>query len=258
MMQAIHYWMNYTCKVSKIDLLAEASIRFPLMEYIERYLNAEHFYLERKYEDILSDDIFNITKKADIMWEMKDVEYVMELKYISNDTGKEHEKQRYFNDLVRLSLALELSKAKERKCYFLVCGNAQDFGDQMCGRIKSSGVNDVGNSLKKEKSRKQEIRTEFANWFVLKEMNKAKNHKNDYKHIVYGNNKFKTRFEKFVNEYFKIDAPVDGEKKTKRKKDKSENIKYLCSFYTKRVWLNYIDDEKMAGLWEVVLEKNDK
>lgn len=247
MMQAIHYWLNYTCKVSRVDLLAESSIRFPLMEYIERYLEAETCYLERKYEDFLSEDIFNAHKYIDVMWEKGNTEYLIELKYISKHTKQDKEKQRFFNDLVRLSLALKLSKdGKQRKCYFLVCGDAQCFGEQMCGIIQYDTINNVGNSITKQKN--ETIETEFAKWLALEE-DEQMDDTNVYKSIKY--NDTDSRFVNFCKDYFE-----NSSKDKKKKKDKKDNRKYLGSFKTRKIWLNAKNDEKMTGLWEILLEES--
>lgn len=253
MMQAIHYWLNYSCKVSKVDLLVESSIRFPLMEYIERYLNANKCYLERKYEDFLSEDIFNTTKSADIMWEKNEIEYILELKYLSKDTNKEQERQRFFNDLVRLSLALKLKKDKERRCYFLICGDAVHFGEQMCGSIKQENGDNGGNLLE-NKDVDPEIDTEFSNWLALNKRGVA----DAYAHIIYDINNVSPRFKKFIKEYFEISEATEKTQRKPRKKDRTSNTKYLYSFYTKRVWLEYENDEKMTGLWEIVLTDESK
>jgi hypothetical protein len=250
MMQAIHYWLNYSCKVSKVDLLVESSIRFPLMEYIERYLNADKCYLERKYEDFLSEDIFNTTKSVDIMWEKNKIEYIIELKYLSKDTNKEQERQRFFNDLVRLSLALKLKKDKERRCYFLICGDAVHFGEQMRGLIKQENGDNGGNLLE-NKDVDPEIDTEFSKWLVLN----MREVPDTYAHVVYDKNNVNPRFKKFIKEYFEISEATEKNLRKPRKKDRIGNAKYLDSFYTKRVWLNYEKDEKMTGLWEVILTK---
>lgn len=237
MMQAIHYWINYTCKVSKIDLLVESSIRFPLMEYVERYLHADNCYIERQYADFLKESIFKTPRYVDVMWEKKDTEYLLEIKYLRSSTNQENERQRFFDDLVRLSIALNLKKEKQRKCYFLVCGNSCDFGEQMCGYL-NRGDNYGGNLIGSMSD--ETINTDFSNWLALDEHNTSEN---KIKHIKYDNEK--ERFSEFAERYFGTERISSV--------DQNYHNKYLFPFYTKQIWLSYKNDEKMTGLWEILL-----
>jgi len=256
MMQAIHYWLNYQCKVCKIDLLAESSIKFPLMEYIERYIGADTCHLERQYKEILSEDIFNTTKYLDIMWEKDGTEYLVELKYVSEHTYEDRERQRYFNDLVRLSLALKYKNTNlDRRCFFLVCGDSSDFWAQMRGQYEFQDLKHAGNTFNKDiKTRKKIRKLEFSKWLLLD----SRAIKQPYKMINI--DKEHERFSRFCDEYFKGEDKKENAgkiKKYSKKKDKTKYKNKLDTFYTKRLWLNSQCDEKMTGLWEIMLDQQN-
>lgn len=247
MMKSIHHWLNYMCKVSRIDLLAENAIKFPLMEYIERNLSIEKGQIECNYKDILSIDCFNTDRYVDIMWEDKNTEYLIELKYVKNDTKAK--KQLYFNDLVRLSLALRLKKNKNRRCFFLVCGKTTEFIEQFQGQLPQDDYKG-GNSIKQKRGRKPV--QPFSKWLLF-------NNKGNevYKEIYYDSIVKTGPFVNFIKEYFKGNADSSSYNKRRIKKiNKEDCIQYLCSFYTRQIWqMSSINDEQATGLWEVVLKK---
>lgn len=250
MMKTIHHWLNYMCKVSRIDLLAEDAIKYPLMEFIERNLSVEKGRIERNYEEFLSADFFNSDKYVDISWEDKDTEYYLELKYVKNNT--KNKKQYYFNDLVRLSLALRFrgESKKQRRCFFVVCGNTKEFKEQFHGHLPQKDMQG-GNAIPKKKGRKPT--NPFAEWLRF---NCDINDGYGYKEITYDSKAIKSPFVNFIKEYFKADNKSSTSNKVK-KINREENAVYLCSFYTKYIWLSDdMNDEQSTGLWEVMLTKD--
>lgn len=240
MMHAIHHWLNYMCKVSRIDILAEDAIKFPLIEYIERNLDVKKSYLERGYEEFLIQDIFNDQKRVDVMWEDEETEYLIELKYVKENSYTQS--QRYFNDIVRLSLALKLKKEKKRRCFLLICGSAAYFAEQLIG--KTTSTTDDIDDPNRSSPKRETLSTQFSKWLSFEDESGELE-----RSINFTKEKLDTKFKNFIKEYFQ----VDERKKRTRKKDKSENVKYLSSFCTHRIWLRHDEnDEQSAGLWEVM------
>lgn len=247
MMRTIHYWLNYMCRVSRIDLLAEDAIKFPLLEHIERNVSIYKGQTERNYDEFLMDGFFNADKFIDVSFEDEKTEYFVELKYVKNDTKAKN--QLYFNDLVRLSLALRVNNSsKKRRCFLVVCGKATEFIEQFHG-LKTQGDMCGGDIVKEKRGRKSS--NTFAKWLRF-----DFDIDNGYKEIVYDPNATKGPFKNFIKEYFKADEKSDGSKRTK-KINREENASYLSSFYTKLICISDDnDDEQSTGLWEVVLTKN--
>ena len=244
MMRTIHYWLNYMCKVSRVDLLAEDAIKFPLLDYMERNLSISKGQTEQNYNEFLTQGFFNTDKYIDITLEDEETEYFIELKYVKNDTRAK--KQLYFNDLVRLSLALRVSKyQKKRRCFFIVCGNTAEFKEQFHGLLSQEDTQG-GNAIGKKRGRKP--KNPFAEWLQFN-----LNVKDRYKEIVYDADTKTISFKNFIKDYFSADNKSISSKKRK-KINKEENVMYLCSFYTKLIWLadDYVD-EQSTGLWEVML-----
>ena len=48
---AIYYWLNYQHSISRSDILLESSVRYPLVEFVERQLQIE-VKLEKLYNDL--------------------------------------------------------------------------------------------------------------------------------------------------------------------------------------------------------------
>lgn len=99
-------------------MLSESLLKIPATEYIERsvieFLELEfgHPNLFRKRLDLTFKDGYDHLTKA------------FEFKFVKKDsTRAEEERQRIFNDLMRLYLFL----SKDREGYFLICGNESDF-----------------------------------------------------------------------------------------------------------------------------------
>ena len=114
---AVMWWLSYTSAVGRNYVLGEGSIKFPTSEYLERS-TVDEIALE------YSHPIFS-RKRFDLFFKNKNNEkIVFEFKYIKGgSTRKSDEKQRIFNDLMRLYFSLDT----DHKAYFLICGNQNDF-----------------------------------------------------------------------------------------------------------------------------------
>lgn len=118
MSDAICLHLSYLESVSRTKLLAESSIRYPLLEYVERrdvnldpLLEYKHEVFKRRRCDLLITD-----RGGD--------KSIFEFKYVRDDSHTEF--QDYLDDLIRLYY---MSK-RGCKAYFVVCGNTLAFNKE--------------------------------------------------------------------------------------------------------------------------------
>lgn len=119
--RAVSLWLNYQATVcSSVNLLHEASFRYPITEYLERK--------ERSISKLEEDHPIFENRPTDFQWKLKNKKYYLECKYVKYGyTNKKQEFQRYIDDLCRLYYCIEDNKIDI--CYFLVCGNRKDIED---------------------------------------------------------------------------------------------------------------------------------
>ena len=115
---AVSLWLNYQITVSSsINLLHEASFRYPVAEYLERKAHSI-----AKLED--RHPIFE-NRPTDFQWKQKGKNYYLECKYVKYGyTNKLQEFQRYIDDICRLYYCIENEDTDI--CYLLVCGMKED------------------------------------------------------------------------------------------------------------------------------------
>ena len=245
MMRTIHHWLNYTAQVSRIDLLAESSLRFPIMEYIERSLNHTCCFMERPYEDF-ADTKFKNTKFVDVMWETEKCDVIMELKYVRENMNVSSEKQRYFNDIVRMGLALghRKNENKDRRCFFITCGQSEPFMDKIAGNINIKNANSLGD----KENGGEFIENNFNEWLCFESGEKVIE-----KEIRYPSDKdakFASYFSNFIKEYY--------EEKGKTEKDQLVDFALYKDLFPEIIFTNQIslicrkdNVNQSLGLWEI-------
>ena len=130
MSHAINLRLSYYVAISYANLLAESSIRYPIVEYLERRLGYKTIKLEHEHE------VFKRTR-CDVYVERKKgnetEKIIFEFKYVRDNTSTLF--QDYFDDLLRLHYLHE----KGIQSLFVVCGNPINFNNQF-RRIKSRTV----------------------------------------------------------------------------------------------------------------------
>ncbi len=222
--RAIHNWLTYNSIVSRAELLAESSIRYPLCEYIERQMGL-------KCELEFDHELF-VQKSIDFYWENeqgedKEINY-LELKFVRKDTTSRKETRRVFDDLYRLSY-LQKDNAK---CYFIMCGDTQLFLQQFKeskalrpkrGRPRKNPISQNGeDNLQLENH-------VFQDWFSFKEADAEKTIKQEEK-------KYDDVYNNFKKHYKLIKSDPD--------------FQWRKSFKTRLV--EYVDNKNQSiGLWEV-------
>ena len=115
---AVSLWLNYQTTVSSsINLLHEASFRYPVAEYLERKAHSIAKLEERH-------PIFE-NRPADFQWRQNEKNYSLECKYVKYGyTNKVQEFQRYIDDICRLYYCIKNEDTDI--CYLLVCGRKED------------------------------------------------------------------------------------------------------------------------------------
>ncbi len=116
MASAVMWWMSYTSAIGRDYVLSEGAIKFPVSEYLERS-DAVKIKLEHGHPKFSR-------KRLDLLFKKSVNENTaIEFKYIKNgSTRTQDEKQRIFNDLMRLYIL-----DSDHKGLFLICGNQSDF-----------------------------------------------------------------------------------------------------------------------------------
>ena len=137
---AIHHWLSYVSLCTNSNLLAESSVRYPFVEFLERKCKTA-VRLEEQHNDFPA-------RHIDFCFENRNDFLAIELKYASKHTRGKAEKQRVFNDLVRL--ALMVNNKKSTRGFFIMCGETKTFianfmnivdGETMGKQLRQDGGN---------------------------------------------------------------------------------------------------------------------
>ncbi len=119
---AIEHWLGFQDKIGRSFMMNEDALKYPLADYLVNAgnINVENIRLEYihpnfsgRHVDLAIID--NITAQ---------INNIFELKLAKPATKTQLEKQRIFNDLMRLYLANITSTGK---CYFIITGKTRDF-----------------------------------------------------------------------------------------------------------------------------------
>ena len=115
---SIHSWLSYQIALNHNYSLAESSINVPFGEYLAQYISKLELEKELKYFGSRWTDAFFVRR------ETVDTPYYFEFKYTKNgSTRNQPEKQRVFNDLMRLNSIDDSNSHK----FFLMAGKSEEF-----------------------------------------------------------------------------------------------------------------------------------
>lgn len=119
MAAAVIWWLNYLNAIGRGYVINENAIKYPVAEYLEKsIIEKKKIQLERNHPILWK-------RKIDVCYEKNGEEIAFEFKYIKEgSTVKQSERQRVFNDLMRLHYFLAGGGSK---AYFLICGNKTEF-----------------------------------------------------------------------------------------------------------------------------------
>lgn len=195
--QAVFHWLCYIQMVSRCNILAESSIKYPFVECLKR-MGYEKIHLEARHPIFLSRymDLFcgNVKDEDHIAILDEEAKIYVEFKYVRSGTRKKKEQQRIFDDILRL-YQVKLNHPKTF-CYFIITGDTVTF--ESCFRsIKEPAQTE---STIKENPYSQSLDRPIAqgiysNWFSFNmDVNKG------YKEITLHGNTF---FQEFLKNYEK-------------------------------------------------------
>ncbi len=234
---AVMWWLNYISAVGRNYVLSEGAIKFPISEYLERStLNDNDIELEYGHPKLQQ-------KRLDVFYKTPG-KTAFELKYIKNgSTRDKDEKQRVFNDLMRLYLFL----GRNNRSYFLICGSQKDFiSDFQTLLFKPKNVKGslfIKPVTKRTKPMKIIPEGFYTEWFSFDDANPdniidLKTTKQDFKDI----------YEKFKKEH-----QVPYEEKT------SNKLRLPARIHTKLIFLSSNADlpansfqSSKIGVWEIL------
>jgi hypothetical protein len=120
---AIEHWLGFQDKIGRSFMMNEDALKYPLSDYLvnEGGLDIETVELEYPHPILLNRRIDLAVKVAPTSEQIK---HAFEFKLAKPATREQTEKQRIFNDLMRLYLARQESK---EKCYFIITGKSSNF-----------------------------------------------------------------------------------------------------------------------------------
>lgn len=119
---AIAHWLGFQEKIGRSFMMNEDALKYPLSDYLVNEGNVEikSIILERPHPNfsnrLVDLTIFDLASNQS--------ENLFELKLATSYTRNQKEKQRIFNDIIRMHLASSLTKDK---CYFIISGKSADF-----------------------------------------------------------------------------------------------------------------------------------
>lgn len=119
---AIEHWLGFQDKIGRSFMMNEDAIKYPLADYLVNHGNIDLKFidLERPHPNFSN----RLTDVSVIDSVTRNLENIFELKLASSATRKQSEKQRIFNDLMRLHLA---NLSTGGKCYFIITGKSTNF-----------------------------------------------------------------------------------------------------------------------------------
>ena len=168
----VYNWMGYLSKASdNSHLIAESSLKYPFVECLERHsINEIHLefthpiFKNRKIDAFIGD----VDEKGNMVRNASKI--FIEFKFVRGDTNTKKEQQRYFDDLMRLSL---LKKGfPESKCFFLVCGEKATYHNSfMYNSAKTKDKKIEESRTGKPRNKKKSI---YHNWLSFDKKKREK------------------------------------------------------------------------------------
>jgi hypothetical protein len=119
---AVAHWLGFQEKIGRSFMMNEDALKYPLSDYLvnEGNIDIKGIELERAHPNFSSRQV-DLTVIDTVTLQLNNL---FELKLATSNTRKQSEKQRVFNDIIRLHLARQLTSDK---CYFLISGKTAHF-----------------------------------------------------------------------------------------------------------------------------------
>ena len=119
---AMEHWLGFQDKIGRSFMMNEDALKYPLADYLvnDGSINIKYIDLEKPHPNfsnrLVDVSVFDSTNRT--------LNNVFELKLAKSTTRNQSEKQRIFNDLMRLHLANIVTRDK---CYFIITGKSTNF-----------------------------------------------------------------------------------------------------------------------------------
>jgi hypothetical protein len=125
LIHAITYWMSYNERIGRNFMMQESSLKYPVADYLTGLgIPIENIDLEFSHPGLKSRRIDLITTNIPQSDKGFKIENAIEFKIASNNTKDDIEKERIFNDLMRMHL---IYRSNNTSSYFVICGQQMDF-----------------------------------------------------------------------------------------------------------------------------------
>jgi len=118
---ALEHWLGFQDKIGRSFMMNEDALKYPLADYL---VNAGNIDIRDIELESPHPNLSNRFVDVSVLDESKNLKNVFELKLASTKTRWKSEKQRIFDDLMRLYLANIVTGGK---CYFIITGKSAHF-----------------------------------------------------------------------------------------------------------------------------------
>ena len=193
--RSIFHWLCYVKNSTNSNVLLESSVRFPLVEYLERREGIKTVNLEKDIEgyshrafDFYFENTYEEEDQKTKKVREKTDRFYLEIKFVSIDTGDGTIRQKVFNDLSRL----RYFAGEDSYCFFIMCGPTKFFETSFRSVLKKVERGKIPTYKNKDVS--VQNNSIFNKWFSF---DIKKPHKSidigDVEHLVYSN-RFNTEY----------------------------------------------------------------
>jgi hypothetical protein len=119
---AIEHWLGFQDKIGRSFMMNEDALKYPLSDYLvnDGGIDIKSVDLEYPHPNFSS----RLVDLAIYDSNKKQLNNLFELKLAKPSTRNKSERQRIFNDLIRLHLANSFTA---KKCYFIITGKSSNF-----------------------------------------------------------------------------------------------------------------------------------
>jgi len=119
---AIEHWLGFQDKIGRSFMMNEDALEYPLADYLvnDGSIDIKFVDLEKPHPNF-SNRLVDVSVHDSLT---KHLNNIFELKLAKSTTRNQSEKQRIFNDLMRLHLA---NIVTGDKCYFIITGKSTNF-----------------------------------------------------------------------------------------------------------------------------------
>ena len=125
LIHAITYWMSYQERIGRNFMIQESSLKYPVADYLTGLgIPIENIDLEFSHPELKNRRIDLVTTDVPQSNKAFKIENAIEFKIASSKTNYDPEKERIFNDLMRMYL---MNQRKNVSSYFVICGQQKDF-----------------------------------------------------------------------------------------------------------------------------------